>query len=120
MKAVWIAWILLITLLFFVFSNAIYIRKNAHNLITIAEQMSYSASAEKNLSSIEEIWYKQRDRIGVSVGFRELDHVDEAIDTLRWACQNANEQEFERQRILLIDAIEEIARAEQNSWKSLF
>ena len=120
MKAVWFSWILLFALLVFVFTNASYIQKTSAELSDLIEQMQNEEVKEEAISQLEKAWKKHRNRIGFSVGFRELDHFDEVLSNLRWAHQVGDQAEFERHRLLLLDAIEELERAERSDWKCLF
>lgn len=120
MKAVWFSTILLILVFYSVFANAYYIRKTAAMMTSTTEALSDEAEREQALSSLKAIWKKHRNRIGFSVGFRELDQFDEALCNLEWAHDTKRAEEFERHRRLLLNAIEELTRAEQLNWKCLF
>ena len=118
MKAVWTSVILLIILLIGVFWNAHYIQSTSKKLYESADALTINS--EDTLHSLEAFWAKNKNLLGISVSFRILDHFGEILSGLRWA-KNVNDvKEFERYRLLLCDAIEELEHAEQMNWQAIF
>ena len=120
MHAVWICAALCLLLIFGVCFNAYYIGNQAKFLTQAAEQMQQKEERETLLTETERFWEKHRAWFGLSVGFRELDHFGEVLTNLRWAHDAGNDPEFERYRLLLIDAIEEISRTERLALETIF
>ena len=120
MRAVWICIILFSILLLCVGFNSYYIQRQADRLTQIAEQLTNEERRATVLQELDAFWQKHRDWIGLSVGWRELDHLGEILSNLRWAYEAQNESEFQRYRLLFSNAIEEISRNERISIGVLF
>ena len=120
MKVFWISLALFGLLLASIFWNVHYIHQSEHYLTEIVTALDSPDGREERLCELEAFWEKHRDFFGLSVGFRELDHFGEVLVELRWAHDFASEVEFQRQRALLLDAIEEISRNEQVSVGNIF
>lgn len=120
MRAAWFCVILFLALLLCIGLNAHYIRKQASFLTQTAELLQEEENRPTALAELEAFWQKHRNWIGLSVGFREMDHFGEVLTNLRWAYDTGDEQEFRRYRLLFLDAIEEISRTERFSVRNLF
>ena len=120
MKALWASVILFGLLLILVCWNAIYIHKSAEELRTLTSKLDEPSTRWDTLSRLDELWKSRRAIIGFSLGDKQLDRLSEMIDSLLWAYSVSDEAEFERYRILLTDAIDEIERAENLSVENLF
>ena len=120
MKAFWISLILFALLLMATAGNALYIRRVTDRIYAITESLSIPEARADSLAELETLWKKQEPWIGLTVGFRELDHFGELIVQLRWAQDTQNEAELLRYRALLRDAIKELRRAEEFSVENLF
>ena len=121
MKAFWISIILFIILIGCIVSNAIYIRKVTDYVTYSVEVLAANESDRKEgLEKLELFWGKHKNIIGLSVGFRELDHFGEIMVGLRWAYDEGDEREFRKYCSLLLDALEEISRSERISIGNIF
>lgn len=120
MKAFWASVILFGILLFLVGWNASYIHESTDEIRALAFRLDEPSSRKETLSQLDSLWETRQKIIGLSVGYEQLDHLTEVIDCLWWAYSVADEAEFERYRILLTDAIDEIERTEKLSAENLF
>ena len=120
MKVFWVSCALFLALLAGILWNARYIRTSEAYLRETVEELQAVEGRAERLSELEEFWQKRRDLFGLSVGFRELDHFEELLVELRWAHDGGLEAEFQRCRVLLLDAIEEISRNERISVGNIF
>lgn len=115
MKAFWASVILFGVMLFFIGWNAIYIQDSAERIRAFAEEMKHLENRQIALLELDAFWEKHQNLIGLSVSFRETDHLSEMIDCLVWAQNVENEEEFQKYLILLLDAADEIERADRFS-----
>lgn len=93
--------------------HANYMAKTTEYLKSISVSLAEENDREATLCELEAFWHKQRKQLGLTVGYRELDHIGEILVQLRWAKDEQNEREFERYRRLLADATEELERTEK-------
>ena len=116
----WVSLTLFLVLLAGIFWNIHYIHKSEAYLTDLVNSLEDTEGREEKLCELEAFWKKHRDRFGLSVGFRELDHFGEVLQELRWAHDFSSEAEFQKYRALLSDAIEEITRNEKLSLGNIF
>ena len=100
--------------------NYSYINKCAEFLIGTSEKLSFEAEDAGGIKELEKFWDKNRDIIGLSVSYREIDHFCETLISLRSYYESGNRSEFENSRAILIDAAEELARLERFSVGNIF
>ncbi len=100
--------------------NRIYISHAADVINGTVSQLDLKDDSKESLEKLERYWEKHQKYIGLSVSYRELDHLGEMLISLRWAYDTENEAEFEKYRALTFDAVEEITRMERFSIENLF
>ena len=120
MRAAWICVLLLILIISCTTLNAFYIHRQSELLSDLANKLQDSDEREATLSQLQSAWNKHQTRFSLSIGFRELDHFNEILVGLQWANESKNEQEFQRYRLLLLNAIEDLTRAERLHVKNIF
>ena len=120
MKVFWISLVLFLVLLAGIFWNAHYVRESTEHLTDLVEELKEPDEREETLTELEGFWEKNKNLFGLSVGFRELDHFGEVLVELRWAHDFGREEDFQKNRALLLDAIEEIERNERISVGNIF
>ena len=120
MKVVWISTALFLLMLGGIVWNAVYIHQSGAYLSSTIAAMESPERREEALSNVEAFWNKHQSLFGLSVSFRELDHFGELLTQLRWAHDRGSEEDFQKYRTLLQDAVEEITRNEQCFIKNLF
>ena len=102
--------------------NYLHINKTAEKMTALAASldMSDTEKCAAAISAIESIWQKNEAIFSLSVSFRETDHLGETILSLRSAFESRDLAEFEKQRALLKDAIDGVARLERFSVINIF
>lgn len=88
--------------------------------LTESLDMSDTEQCSADIDEIERIWQKNEVIFSLSVSFRETDHLGETILALRSAFECRDLSEFEKQRALLKDAIDGVARLERFSVINIF
>ena len=88
--------------------------------LTESLDMSDTEQCSAAIDEIEAIWQKNEAIFSLSVSFRETDHLGETILALRSAFESRDLSEFEKQRALLKDAIDGVARLERFSVINIF
>lgn len=102
--------------------NYLHLNKIAEKMTDLAASLDID-DAEKctaTILAIEEIWQKSEAIFSLSVSFRETDHLGETILSLKSAFESQNLAEFHKQRALLKDAIDGVARLERFSVLNIF
>ena len=129
MKSLLISVILFVALIVCIFLNVWYIRQSSDYITETIQKLNTTDIIDVNnmdenrsdrLAELENFWEENKNRIGLSVSFRELDHFEELLVELRWAYENRDEDEFQKYCALLLDAIEEITRTEKLSIENIF
>ena len=88
--------------------------------LTESLDMSDTEQCSADIDEIERIWQKNEAIFSLSVSFRETDHLGETILALRSAFDTRDLSEFEKQRALLKDAIDGVARLERFAVINIF
>ena len=102
--------------------NYTHINKTAEKMTALTASLDID-DAEKctaTILAIEEIWQKNEAVFSLSVSFKETDHLGETILSLKSAFESQNLAEFHKQRALLKDAIDGVARLERFSVLNIF
>ena len=94
-----------------------YINSTADELTALANSLDITnkEECEAKVIKIKEKWEKSTNIFSLSVSFREIDYLGEVIISLSHYCKEGNAGEFERYRLLLLDAIEGVSRLERFS-----
>lgn len=102
--------------------NYSHINETAAKMTKLAVSLDMSNTEEcaATIKKIEDIWQKNEAAFSLSVSFRETDHLGETILSLRSAFESHDRTEFEKQRALLKDAIDGVARLERFSVLNIF
>ena len=97
--------------------NFMFINKVSDELSVLAHSLDYSnvPKCERTLGEIDSLWEKSSDIFSLSVNFREIDYLGETLLSLSSALEDRDERDFERYRLLLIDAIDGVRRLEKLS-----
>lgn len=119
MKAFIISALLFSLLIALIIGNAIYVHRVSEQIRNKLDVLDQS-NAEETLSYLEEYWQRHQPYIGLSVSYRELDHLSELLLSLRASSETQNEQDFELYRKIAIDAADELSRLERFSIENLF
>ena len=97
--------------------NFLFINKVSDELSSLAHSLDYSnvSECQRTLSEIDSLWKKSSDIFSLSVNFREIDYLGETLLSLSSALGDRDKRDFERYRLLLIDAIDGVRRLEEIS-----
>lgn len=121
MKAWIISLCLFILLIGVIIGNAFYIHRVAAHLCEISDSLTFEEEeTETCLEMLEAYWERHRTFVALSISYRELDRVSEAMISLRSAYDTKNASDFEEYRRLFRDAADEISRLERFSVENLF
>ena len=102
--------------------NYLHLNKIAEKMtdLTTSLDISDNKKCAESIDAIEEIWQKSEAIFSLSVSFRETDRLGETILSLKSAFESQNLAEFHKQRALLKDAIDGVARLERFSVLNIF
>jgi len=120
MKAFWGSVLLFTALLSFVLFNARYVHQSTDYLRFAAEQLTEPSQQKSALEELEAFWNAHRPWLATSIRHSELNDVSELIVSLKWAYDTQSTDDFERNRLLLRDAADELERSERLSFESIF
>ena len=96
--------------------NFRYINKTADELTELANSLSVDdGDCLEKIDEIKKRWEKSSTIFSLSVGFKEIDYLKEALISLESSAEYGDKLEFERYRVLLIDAIDGVRRLERFS-----
>lgn len=117
MKTIFITATVFILLCAAMVLNYRYINNTAEELTELANSLDFSDKEEckKTVLHIKEKWENSTAIFSLSVSFREIDYLGEILISLSHYCEIGNRSEFERHRLLLLDAIDGVSRLERFS-----
>ena len=117
MKTLFITATVFILLCVSMFLNYRYINNTVEELTDLTNSLDIGnkEECEKKVLQIKEKWEKSTPIFSLSVSFREIDYLGEVLISLSHYCETSNESEFERYRLLLLDAIDGVSRLERFS-----
>lgn len=120
MKAFWGSLLLFAALISFVLFNAQYVHQSVAYLRATSEQLTEPSQQKSALEELEAFWESHRPWLATSIRHSELNDVSELIVSLKWAYDTQSTDDFERNRLLLRDAADELERSERLSFESIF
>lgn len=102
--------------------NYLHLNKTAEEMteLTLSLNIGDTEKCAATIAAIEEIWQKNEAIFSLSVSFKEIDRLGETILSLKSAFESQNRAEFRKQRALLKDAIDGVARLERFSVLNIF
>ena len=120
MKA-WIAsLVLFLALIALMAFNANYVHRVSAHVCATADALSFEDESTANtLDELEKYWQQHRPYLALSISYRDLDHLCEALISLRSAYDMQNASDFELYRRIVSDSAAEIARLEKFSVENL-
>ena len=97
--------------------NHSYIRTTANELRCLTNTLDFfdKDDCTKTLDELDTLWKESSIVFSLSVSFREIDYLGETLLSMRSSFESENKHEFERYRLLLLDAIDGVARLEDFS-----
>ena len=96
--------------------NFIYINESADELTHLTEELSFDdPSVAKKIEEIEKKWEKSSVIFSLTVNFKDIDYLGESLVALKSSARTRDKDEFERYRLLVIDAIDGVRRLERFS-----
>ena len=122
MKTFYFSLIVFLLLIIVITVNSTYINIKSDELIELTMKLSSPESRDcsAELEELEELWGECEKLFGFSVLMSDANYVSEAIISLRTYCDKNDETEFERQKMLLVDKLEDIKTLESFSLESVF
>ncbi len=119
MKVFWISLILFSLLLGATVFNGYYIRKTVGEMQDLLREAQETERRAESLSSLAEIWEQSSLSIGFTVGARKIEEIESLMTELTWAYHAELEDSFEKNRLLLLSATEELIRYETVSAEAI-
>lgn len=122
MKGFIITTCLFVSVLICIFLNYNYVNSLYDTMHEMISQLSNEPS-EENTAIIENIkknWKKKKSLLSISVSFREIDDLSNAIDSLFAANETKNSTQFSIYKELTQNAIDAIMRLERISIENIF
>lgn len=122
MKGFIITTCLFVSVLICIFLNYNYVNSLHDTMHEMVSQLSNEPS-EENTAIIENIkknWKKKKSLLSISVSFREIDDLSNAIDSLFAANETKNSTQFSIYKELTQNAIDAIMRLERISIENIF
>ncbi len=121
MKAWIAALVLFLALLALIACNARYVHRVSEHIVSAADTLSFQdENTATILDELEQYWQRHRPYMALSISYRDLDHLGEALLSLRSAYDTQNASDFELYRRMVSDCAAEIARLEKFSVENLF
>ena len=97
-------------------TNFLYINKTADELTELVNSLSLDdTNCTYKINEIKNRWEKNSVIFSLSVSFKEIDYLGETLIALESTAKSKSELEFERCRLLLVDAIDGVRRLERFS-----
>ena len=115
MRTVLITTALFIALCILMIMNYKYVASITQELLRLADSLDYSKNEEcKNtIFELAELWKKSSPIFSLTANSRDIDYLGEILLSLKSSFDTESEKDFERYRLLLIDAIDGVARLEK-------
>ena len=112
---------LFVSLLICIFINYNYINTVHSTMHEMVAELSAEPSEYNDglIKELQEYWDKKSTIISISVSFREIDDLTNAIDSLSAANQRKDSTQFAIQKELVENAINAVIRLEQFSIKNI-
>ena len=102
-----------------IFSNFKYINKTAEHITALVSEDIFTADPKAAIDDLEAFWQKSLPRVGLSVGYKELDRMSDLLLDLRTYFELGNYSEVSRIRVLIRETASEISRLEKISIENL-
>ena len=119
MKSFAVASILLAVLIALIVGNAIYIHHVSDGILLRLENLSMESTHDE-VMAVGLYWERHRPFVRLSLGYRDLDRLNESLIALQASHLSDDASDFERYRRLCLDAARELARLERFSPENLF
>jgi hypothetical protein len=87
--------------------------QNADYIYSTVDSISKEEDSEETISALEIFWKDNKKYIALSVGFQEIDKIEDLISNLRSAYDSANAEELEKTKALLKNASRLLTRYER-------
>ena len=93
--------------------NCFYMRQNSDYIYSTVDSISTEEESEEKISSLERFWKDNKKYIALSIGFQEMDKIEDLISNLRSAYDSSNAEELEKTKALLRNASRLLIRYER-------
>ena len=119
MRSFIITSLLFTAVLWVIFFNGNYINSSAEYIVECVEDSTFEADPIGCIESLENFWKENQAKVGLSVGYKELDRMSDLIIDLRTYFELGNSAEVKRVRVLIVETADEISRLERFSLENL-
>lgn len=119
MRSFIITSLLFTAILSIIFFNRNYINSSAQYIVECVEDSTFEADPADSIERLEVFWEENQAKVGLSVGYKELDRMSDLIIDLRTYFELGNSAEVKRVRVLIVETADEISRLERFSLENL-
>lgn len=110
---------LFISVLCVIFFNGNYINSSAEYIVECVEDSNFEVDPVDSIERLETFWEENQAKVGLSVGYKELDRMSDLIIDLRTYFELGNSGEVKRIRVLIVETANEISRLERFNLENL-
>ena len=103
-----------------IFFNYRYINETSEYITNCVSDEVFNSDPEAVIEDLDNFWQENGPRVGLSVGYKELDRMSDLILDLRTYFELGNYSEVIRVRTLIKETASEISRLEKISIENLF
>ena len=93
--------------------NCFYMHQNADYIYSTVDSISMEEDSRETVSALETFWKDNKKYIALSVGFQDMDMIEDLISNLRAAYDSENAEELEKTKALLKNASRLLNRYER-------
>lgn len=119
MRSFIITSLLFMAVLCIIFFNGNYIKSSAEYIVECVDEANFESDPIASIENLEKFWEENHAKVGLSVGYKELDRMSDLIIDLRTYFELGNSAEVKRVRILITETADEISRLERFSLENL-
>lgn len=102
-----------------IFFNINYINSSAEYIIECVDDTRFESDPIGCIENLENFWEENHAKVGLSVGYKELDRMSDLILDLRTYFELGNSAEVKRVRVLIVETADEISRLENFGLENL-
>lgn len=119
MKTFYASLIVFFLLIALIVCNGVYVKRTTAALEALLSEISQMPSSAESLQAIEEKWQSSKKILSLSVAFEELRELDAQLLSMRAAVSTGAAADFERARLLAMEALIRMREPEELSMDNL-
>lgn len=119
MKTFYASLITFFLLLSLIIYNGSYVKRTTAELETLLSEHTQMPAGTDALQKTEDVWQKSKKVLSLSVSFEEMREIDEQLLSMRAAVTADSAADFEKARLLAMEALARIRESEELSIDNL-